>query len=1743
MKKWMALLLAGCLTMQTWTAVEAYGAEAMAADVSARVQTDASDTAEEGDGVLEVQVQDLASFPLDGEVTVLVSGSAGEQATQEEKLDFGEGGSDVQTARFTLLAGNYTVQVKAKKFADYTQSIQLEPDWTNRILVCAAKSESGGAAGWLRPGDVTGDGRLDQADTDKLVEDIRKNSASGESDINSDGKTDLVDLQQAVLGIDESQESEIDKKLRVTQAPEALDGTMIQGDIKEGALTLQPEDAEEEITEENPVAVQFTLAEEDADPAGIPTLAGMTISAPVIDDKGNVSNDIAQGEAVVTYVKDGGEETLSIDLSEQAQPAGYAAEGGRKAAKKTRDVQKPSVKVNEDGSMVLNFGSQIAVKRVTIRITGTKKTEPLVNIAKVEFVNNMEDFIAPPQLDIPVLNPLTAGDKQITASWSPQTNVTGYEVYVSGPVKDQAGNATQIVRVSGAQHIIGSINDGKLKNFSTYTVMVRSVNGDWSSPWSDPKTVELKPTKRPDKPDNVKASGGYRAVTVSWKDMDDSDGYMVYYKKSGETGAQFVPVVEGFTQQQSGAGKLKGTSYMIDGLEDETEYTVYVIGWNELGWSVPSLEHVAMTTSTARPKLPQYNLLNTSNGVGKLTNHIVTAVYGGHNGAKMVDSKLDEGVAGKSALGIVDDDYTSYWTVTDWDDGVAYPASDRGMTVTLDNDYKMKYITFTAANPEGAFQYARVDYWDSQNATKKRNVGASLLSKQDEHRNTYYIIWLDEAITANKVQISLGRGYGNFKMKVGEIHFHKYDSLEEDIMGLFVDEMHTTLRPDVRTTTIKVLEKRLEAVDEVSSEKHPLYAELKLELDLARNILSDNPSPSYKVHNQITASKDGHLGFSGLNAWQPLGRAIHEGESYVIYVWHNTKKIGELANGLRLIGTQQHAEAAGVAPQGANLRIGRNSFTAPSITSMNQERGGQYYIAYTGNNANDEYVIRVAGGSEIPVLDVYGKTGTERTDAIRTYVEQLEAHVASIESEHEERHVGTPNVDYAYDPQNCILNATDIMMREMMYSVPATQVWAGIANAADKVTKLDNALKAMEKTMTLFYQHKGLSDTAGTVNGNNALPAQHLNIRYMRMFSGAFMYASGNHIGIEWGSTPLASAPNDWSGLGWGIAHEIGHNINQGSYAVAEVTNNYFAQLLTGKTRYTYENVYKKVTSGTTGRASNVFTQLALYWQLHLAYDNQADDRHIYDNYEDQLNNLFFARMDTYSRNPAKAPKAGLTLNGGSDQNLMRLACAAANKNILPFFERWGMTPDEATIAYAALYGEPETKALYYVNEDARNYRISHLAEEETAGIKQKDVITTATMSNESNRVTIHASTNRPAELILGYEISRSMISDGMKQTQVIGFVTAQADGSATYVDTVASINNRVMEYEVRAVDKYLNYSNAKTAGSVKIQTDGILDKSAWTVETTMTSKDDVVIVPDEEDPDNGTTAGDKKVHSIDRIIDNDRTGAGTYNGTSSGTATITVDMHKAEQVTALKYQGSALAKVNVEVSADGTNWTMVKENYAGLTGTKEETLWFDSLAEDGTIRENWIGTYDARYVRLTIGQKGNISIQEIELCGPSGDNIEFMTENGQQVIGILSEDYKYGNKDADVIPAGSLIFTGTYKGNPAYNVVILYDTEGNVVGAKDGEVNAYHLIFAEYPENGNLGEMSDGAWVYYVEPGQWDETTLEALSGGVRAELYRVDNALTLEGERIVSDSKVIPVPSSMADLKEITLTGKIPE
>ena len=153
-----------------------------------------------------------------------------------------------------------------------------------------------------------------------------------------------------------------------------------------------------------------------------------------------------------------------------------------------------------------------------------------------------------------------------------------------------------------------------------------------------------------------------------------------------------------------------------------------------------------------------------------------------------------------------------------------------------------------------------------------------------------------------------------------------------------------------------------------------------------------------------------------------------------------------------------------------------------------------------------------------------------------------------------------------------------------------------------------------------------------------------------------------------------------------------------------------------------------------------------------------------------------------------------------------------------------------------------------------------------------------------------------------------------------------------------------------------------------------------------------------------------------------------------------------------------------------------------------------------------------------------------------TGDDIEFRKAEGDQTaaIGTLAEDYKYGDKAEDVIPAGSIVFTGKYKGNSAYNVVILYDQDGNIVGGADtdGQLKSSQVIFSDVSENGNIQDVYDGTWIYWINPGDKN-----ANLKSVRAELYRVDNALTNEGQRLVSDCIPVEMP---ATLPNITLSGK---
>lgn len=1515
------------------------------------------------------------------------------------------------------------------------------------------------------------------------------------TDLTGDQKTDLADLEYFAKGyqaeghtlacIEESVSAD-------AISPKPGEDTNVEGNLEdllkgEGNVTLSTQGGTE-ISEEHPVSVEFDLSES----------ADTQIDGILIET--NKENPIQKATVDITYIDaEGNEQTVTAPI-----------ENGVEHLLRTSDVQ---VSMDEDGNIQIHLGSQIAVKKVTLTIQGMQNNNNLAEISKVEFVNGMENRIPKPDMDIPTNLAVETGSEEFTLTWDACKNVTGYEVLI----EHNGEQDTYTVKNNSLK--VTSFNEKKLVNKEQYTAKVQSVNGTWKSGYSESVTAVPKADKKPDAPENVKAVGKYKSVEVSWKNMKNTEFYNLFYREKGQ---------EEYTKIEN----ITTNSYTISELKENVKYEIYLTGVNELGESDPSLTSTAQTTDLEPAVMPKYKQINTSEE-GQVSSHIVSATRGR---GEMKDSPLD--LEGKTAWGTVDNNPASHFYIADWDDGGEYTDfNNKGFTFEFDQPYTMDTIGFQEVTAQGNFTRISLKYWDengSEHVVDKNNL--KIEARTDKNNKRYYFIRIAEPIQAKKISFGIGRDYSGLRViTVSEISFYNYDSLEDDIMGLYEDELHTVLKGSVTEQTIQDLRNRLQTKDEASGEYHPDKDRLEKELDNAEDILNNQLSEPILIHNTIT-TRDTDRGFSGLNAWQPLGITAAAGEEITLFVGHNTMGTGSNTN-LQLVATQYHAESGSVSKVVTTLKTGRNDVTIPKIWSTDEESGGALYIQYTGNNANDCYSVRVNGGVEVPTLDLYGVTDAqERQQRAEQYVEALKGYVEKMEAVHKKVHEnsGNESVEYEYSKENCILGATDILLDKMLFSLPAQQVLSGCEGNAQKLL---DSMDAMEGMMNLFYQHKGLNQTAP--DEKDRFPQRHLNIRYQRMFAGAFMYAAGDHIGIGWNETagmmtgvPVQSDNGKYvSGryFGWGIAHEIGHNINQSAYAYAEVTNNYFAVLAQAKdtndsVRFEYPKVYEKVTSGTTGKSEDVFTQLGMYWQLHLAYDSGYNFK-TYDNYEEQLNNLFFARVDTYARNTAKAPAPqgiALTLSGDRDQDFMRLACAAAQKNILEFFERWGMIPNDETRSYAGQF-ETETRAIYYVNDDSRVYRLENsgsslgsLGDVEAVG----DDTTVSVNKDTANQVDFTLTSKTiPEEDVLGYEITRTMISGGQVEKEVVGFTTENQ-----FSDHVTTVNNRVITYEVTVVDKYLNRSAAKTLTPVKIEHDGSLDKEFW---TTTTKNMEEVHTEDPGEADEDTPCAPQQEAPILKAVDN-KTDT-TYTGIAGDEAEVLMQFNRKQVISGLKYtvnEGTAIKDYSIYVHGDNDEWTEVVKG--SFDDKKVQTVYFENV--DG----KYVGTYSTDAVKLVIhNQKDTeISISELDVLGVTGDNVDFRSaQDGTSAIGRLASDYQYGETEADKIPAGSIVFVGSYKGNPAYNVVLLYDQDGNIVGGTntDGSLKAQQIILADVPETGNIQDVSDGTWIYWIDP----QDSAQLAGKQVRAELYRVNDAQTNEGQRLVSDSLYVEVPQEMPEIE----------
>ncbi len=1617
---------------------------------------------------------------------------------QRKTLNFDEQQSDLVSANFDALApGVYVLCIEAAGFAAYEQNVTIEKGYDYSITVAAGSMEMEGI-GNMPYGDFNQDGTVNKEDVNAVTDAIETGVYDANCDVDGNGVINLLDLEKAVrmLYVDDLFYTVNQGNIVSTIAPGIIQGEVGQDTVQEGSISdllygtgsvsLRPAGEQTVISEENPVAISFTLpaSQEQIE------MDGLVLQTPA-------NNPIDTGTVEITYMENGVEKSGQIII-------------GASRLRMTNVIG--SAQTDANGQLTIKLNGQLAVKKVTITITSmTQKDATLAEITSVEFVNKMENYIPAPTLDIPEVIEVTAGNQTIAIAWKKTTNITGYQVLIT------LDGYTEVIDTKNTKIEIKNFRNRSLENKKTYTIAVQSVNGNWKSGYE--KTYQATPRydSIPDAPDSLKLSSDYKIIQATWSAPKGqaADSYNLYYKKQGDT------------QYQTVTGITK-TNHTLYDLEDQTTYHIYVTAVNEHGEGPASLKATVQTKGNQPVIFSQYRIINGTKEEGELSDHIVSVTR--RAGTMMYNSPLDHDV---SALGIADNDFSSYYQINDWDDAVMYHTGNEGWGLTIQLDQSFQMDRFAVAAPDDSTYYtdAAVYYW--KDGVKQKAQGLSLQRKSDPNGRSYYEINLAQPIESDQIQLGLQVSYyGTRRIQVAEVRLYEYDSLADDIRALYQDDLYLSLNKQVDESDFAALQTRIDTT--INGDYHPQRAALQAELDAARQLYAEQKElhDVLHVHTNISASYDSALKLSGLNAWQPLGITAKAEDEIVIYVGTNNGPRGSKSK-LQLVVTQQHGEYDQLSKTIA-LNVGRNVITIPALTTTDVEKGGALYIQYTGSQTSDSYAVRVNGGNPIPVLDLVGITEEgERQQRIQSYVEELSAYVEQLQAKHEEhsRKFLFFSLE-SYDEKTCVNNMTDILLDHMMISVPASQVFDALTSGQEE-EQIQYTADAMDAMLELFYQHKGLSDTFAqesdpSLISGNRLPSQHLNIRYMKMFSGAFMYAAGNHIGIEWDSVkelilkqePIIDENGklvEGSYFGWGIAHEIGHQINQGAYAINEITNNYFALVAqadgtNGGVRFDYADVYDKVTSNALGYSSNVFTQLGMYWQLHLAYDDGYAQK-MYADYQDIFAHRLFARVDSYARNSALfnngEREIKLVLSGDKDQDLMRLVSAAACKDLTSFFTRWGFVPNEETAAFMNQFPE-ETRAIYYISDDAKTFDL----EGKASSLAGLSVITNVDSSVKNGNVTLTIHPNEAyQDQILGYEIVRVTTQKGYVEKEVVGFTT-----QTTFTDTI-TMGSRAVHYEVYPIDQLTNRGAAATTDALKVISDGSYEKDQFTVSTNMVSQQDHAQEATPQDP-----CAPETHAAIHMVLDGDH--SEEYSGEAQKDPYVLIDLKQTLEVSALRYHAkeNPISDYVIEVSVDGKQYTSV------ATGTFDmeegsDTVYFQNGSDP------WVTTYDIRYIKLTAkGQaKQTIGITELDILGPSGDNIEFSDDQGRVTIGKLAAAFVYDQENDLSIPAGSIVFAGSYKGNPAYNVVVLYDADGSIVGGTNaqGELVAQQIILAPDPGNALLGEVSKGTWIYWIEPEH--ATTLPSQ---IKAELYRVDNAWTNEGERLTSDTLYIDVPAQLEDI-----------
>lgn len=1587
-------------------------------------------------------------------------------------------------------------------------------------------------------GDLNGDNAINTSDVDIVKSKLSTNDSK--TDLNGDGKVDIYDLAAVTMASAATGEAQL------------FNTTVITAKVVDTA----------------------TVAAE--------------IESKVEVKSGNVASLFTDDGQTVTLVPKGGsgELELPIPLAESAQETGVEMEQVSIVSSTANPVEKGTVvaelvngekievpfdhsnpdgvlamQLRDDGrkTVTISLGQRVPVKKITIKVE-VKDNQPVV----VEQIKFVQDIVPeePVVEDVQVKNvQATAGAKQVTLTWDAFPNITGYKIYYG----TSADKLTNTVETEQTTYTVGN-----LENLKTYYFAVAPISNAGGQTWEGGKSKVVsatpQPNSVPDKPDSVTVTPGDTLLTVTWKPGKDTVSSRVQYRIKGEGEFTVLP-----SAYQSSA--------VITGLKNDVTYEVQVYGVNSKGNGPVSLtaESTPKLSEIEGPELPTVN---------RLENSVITSAT---HPTSNVHSGLSRGELPKS---VYDGNYNTGWIARTWSES-------RAFTFTFDKEYEMNYLIYVPDlrnDPEKSGKRYR-DYFDSFNMwiNGERVTNVSFEKGKD---NTYFIVKFPKStVKSLTVEASQWAGAGNLSLT--EVAFYEYGDLDDSITALFANDSHTALAEGVDQDKIDALRARAKDADAYYVNREVLLDEL----DNAQQLLEKKDS-ELNVRTGFTsrtASADEHFGQSA-SALQPLGLSALSNQSISLYV----EGVQE-GDSIKLVQWQHYSETSATT-KSYELHNGRNRIWLSQIgNSGSGERGGSLYIEYSGSNA-DGIKIQVRDTSanknvitQIPYLNIqpsqwYGKSEDERKALLTPYVEALKAHVSSLSFPNETaRKTNTRNV-------------TEIATPSVLLSLPADQVLAGLGGASasteDMTNQLYRAIVAWEQLIFLANKTQGIISADQAFDSYEYPMQTRQNIRFSRLFSGAFMFAAGSYVGIDYNETramvtgyPLGQTgaggidSDDVNGLyGWGIAHEIGHNMDKIGYA--EITNNIYSLVaqtadtenMTGASRLEgmYPDIFNKTALGKPGQAGNVFVQLGMYWQLHLAYDDEG-------------NALKGAGSLDFFNEFFKKWKAGEHSGASKDDRIALIASEVTGKNLTEFFTRWGMELSESTLSKLRTYGAEE-REIWYLSDQSRRDRLAGESKASmTASVKAE--------IKDDTKVQLTIEAHGDADRVQGYEILRNGTP--------IAFLMGDGSATQTYTDSVGAANNMALSYSVRVIDK-LGYEVADAhASDVRISYDKTIDPGEYTItrdeetgNVLITVKDQTrllsvsgikitgnhvpstgtlmvlvsdkvheipttqptesipmtalvpatTIVPEtdktettettpETRPETTPEAGAEGAQNEDAVTNQPAAEEGSTAAEQPNeqptvdTTQPTEDKVEDTDVVDLENEAVPLAGLGqVEVQGD---WTIAKMGSFTANESSDPTRLFLTYFNKPGAHDTRIWMYDAKQIAIS-GIPSDVALEDIQLLDYPGDNIAF-TEGAS--IGVLGQDYTYETTEGtEKIPAGTIVVTGSYRGDPLYNSVrIVGKMQSMMPGSSaaptisERTLSGETLLFAEIPEDGAVSTISDGFFLFIPEDqeafkkvnedhednhGANNEVIIE-----FKAQMWR---AVDVEGHdpRMTSDTVFISVP-----------------